>query len=45
MRRVLIAVAALVVIDREEGGAAHINELLDGAPLHALFTAQELLNG
>lgn len=40
-----VVVAALVVIDREEGGAAHINELLDGAPLHALFTAQELLNG
>lgn len=36
-------VAAIVVIDREEGGRAAIEPLLDGAPLHALFTAHELL--
>ncbi len=40
-----VVVAALVVIDREEGGRAVIEELLGDAPLHALFTAQELLNG
>jgi len=40
-----VVVAALVVIDREEGGRAVIEAQLDGAPLHALFTAQELLDG
>lgn len=38
-----VVVAALVVIDREEGGREAIEPLLDGAPLHALFTAGELL--
>lgn len=37
-------VSALVVIDREEdGGRATVEAALDGVPLHALFTAQELL--
>jgi len=37
-------VAALVVVDRQEdGGREKVEEQLDGAPLHALFTAQELL--
>jgi len=37
-------VAALVVVDREEdGGRAAVEAELGGAPLHALFTAQELL--
>lgn len=36
-------VAALVVIDRQEGGREAVEPLLDGAPLHALFTAKELL--
>jgi orotate phosphoribosyltransferase len=37
-------VAALVVVDREEdGGREKVEAELDGAPLHALFTAQELL--
>ena len=35
--------AALVVIDREEGGREAIEAELDGAPLHALFGASELL--
>ena len=38
-----VVVAAIVVIDREEGGRNAIEEMLDGAPLHALFTAHELL--
>jgi orotate phosphoribosyltransferase len=38
-----IVVAAIVVIDREEGGREAIGALLDGAPLYALFTANELL--
>lgn len=37
-------VAALVVIDRQEDdGRQKVEDQLDGAPLHALFTAQELL--
>lgn len=36
-------VAALVVIDREEGGRAVVEAELAGAPLHALFGASELL--
>jgi len=36
-------VAALVVIDRAEGGREAVEPLLEGAPLHALFTAGELL--
>ena len=36
-------VAAAVVIDRDEGGREVAEEALGGAPLHALFTAQELL--
>ncbi len=36
-------VAALVVIDREEGGREALEDALAGAPLHALFTARELL--
>lgn len=36
-------VGALVVIDRAEGGREVVEPLLAGAPLHALFTAQELL--
>lgn len=36
--------AALVVIDREEGdGRAVAERALDGAPLHALFTANDIL--
>jgi len=38
-----VVVAAIVVIDREEGGREVIEQLLDGAPLYALFTAKELL--
>ncbi len=38
-----VVVAAVIVIDRDEGGREAIEELLDGAPLHALFTANELL--
>ncbi len=38
-----VVVAALVVIDREEGGREAIEAELDGAPLHALFGASELL--
>lgn len=37
-------VGALVVIDRGEGGREASEQELDGAPLHALFTAQELLD-
>ena len=37
-------VSALVVIDREEDeGRAKVEAELGGAPLHALFTARELL--
>jgi orotate phosphoribosyltransferase len=37
-------VAALVVVDREEdGGREKVEAELGGAPLHALFTAKELL--
>jgi orotate phosphoribosyltransferase len=39
-----VVVAAIVVIDREEGGRETIEQVLDGAPLHALFTANELLS-
>ena len=43
-RTVLLGVAALVVVDREEdGGREKVEAQLDGAPLHALFTARELL--
>ena len=38
-----VVVAALVAIDREEGGRAAVEEVLGGAPLHALCTASELL--
>lgn len=38
-----VVVAALVVIDREEGGRENVEAVLDGAPLHALFGASELL--
>lgn len=38
-----VVVAALVVIDREEGGREAIEAELGGAPLHALFGASELL--
>ena len=38
-----VVVAALVVIDREEGGREAIEAALDGAALHALFHASELL--
>jgi orotate phosphoribosyltransferase len=38
-----VVAAAMVVIDREEGGREAIEQLLDGAPLYALFTAHELL--
>ena len=34
-----VVVAALAVIDREEGGRAAVEESLDGAPIHTLFTA------
>jgi orotate phosphoribosyltransferase len=36
-------VAALVVIDRGEGGRDAVQAVLGDAPLHALFTAPELL--
>ena len=36
-------VAALVVVDRGEGGREAVAEDLGDAPLHALFTAEELL--
>jgi orotate phosphoribosyltransferase len=35
--------AALVVIDRDEGGRDAVVDALEAAPLHALFTAPELL--
>jgi orotate phosphoribosyltransferase len=38
-----VVVAALVVIDRAEGGRDAALEALGDAPLHALFTAPELL--
>jgi orotate phosphoribosyltransferase len=38
-----VVVAALVVIDRAEGGREAAREALGDAPLHALFTAPELL--
>ncbi len=38
-----VVVAAAVVVDREEGGREVAEQALDGAPLHALFTAAELL--
>ncbi len=39
-----LVVAALVVVDRgEDDGRAKVEAELAGAPLHALFTAQELL--
>lgn len=38
-----VVAAALVVIDREEGGREAVEAELDGAPLHALFGASELL--
>jgi orotate phosphoribosyltransferase len=39
-----VVVAAVVVIDRDEGGRARAEAALGGAPLHALFTAAELLD-
>ncbi len=38
-----VVVSALVVVDREEGGRAAAEAELGDAPLHALFTAEELL--
>lgn len=38
-----VVVAAAVVIDRGEGGRERAQEALGDAPLHALFTAAELL--
>jgi orotate phosphoribosyltransferase len=38
-----VVVAAAVVIDRGEGGRETAEAVLDGAPLHALFTADALL--
>ena len=38
-----VVVAAAVVIDRGEGGRQVAEEALEGAPLHALFIADELL--
>jgi orotate phosphoribosyltransferase len=38
-----VVVAAAVVVDRGEGGRETAEEALAGAPLHALFTAAELL--
>jgi orotate phosphoribosyltransferase len=38
-----LVTAALVVIDREEGGREAIEALLGEAPLHAIFSAAELL--
>jgi orotate phosphoribosyltransferase len=40
-----VVVAALVVIDRDEGGRDAVDEALGDAPLHALFTAPDLLEG
>lgn len=39
-----VVVAALVVIDREEGGRDALADVLGDVPLHSLFTARELLN-
>jgi orotate phosphoribosyltransferase len=38
-----VVVAALVVIDRDEGGRDAVVDALEAAPLHALFAAPELL--
>ncbi|HTI35311.1 MAG TPA: orotate phosphoribosyltransferase [Miltoncostaea sp.] len=38
-----VVVAAAVVIDRDEGGREAAEGALEGAPLHALFRAPELL--
>lgn len=38
-----VVVAALVLIDREEGGRQAVQAELNGAPLYALFGAAELL--
>lgn len=38
-------VAALIVIDRGEGGREAVEAELGDAPLHALFTSAELLDG
>jgi orotate phosphoribosyltransferase len=38
-----VVAAALVVIDRDEGGRDAVRAALGDAPLHALFTARELL--
>lgn len=38
-----VVVAALVVIDRSEGGRDAVAQTLGDAPLHALFSAPELL--
>ena len=40
-----VVVAALVVVDRGEGGSTAVEAELGAAPLHALFTARELLDG
>ncbi len=36
-------VAALVVVDRGEGGREAVAEILGDVPLHAMFTAEEIL--
>jgi orotate phosphoribosyltransferase len=38
-----VVTGAVVVIDRGEGGREAVEAALDGAPLHVLFTAEELL--
>ncbi len=38
-----VVTAAVVLIDREEGGRAAVEAELEGAPLHALFVASEIL--
>lgn len=40
-----VVTAALVVVDREEGGRSAVERELGAAPLHALYTARELLDG
>ncbi len=40
-----VVVAALVVVDREEGGREAVEAVLEGAPLHAIYSAGELLDG
>ena len=40
-----VVVGALVVLDREEGGREAVEDVLDGAPLHALVTSAELIGG